>query len=60
MVQVVSGEPCGGRLLSIAASIVIVRGVKRLVHVANKMQQELQRNEPLFRSGFGVGKLGLE
>ena len=60
MVQIVGGKPVHDHLLLITASIMIVGGVKRLVYVADEMQQELQSDEPLVRSGFGVGKLGLE
>ena len=41
MVQVVGREPVCGHLLSIAAGVVIIGSVKRLMHVANEMQQEL-------------------
>jgi hypothetical protein len=40
MMQVVLREPICGHLLSIAAGIVIVGSVKRLVHVPNEMQEE--------------------
>ena len=41
IVQVVGRKPVYGHLLSIAAGVVIVGSVKRLMHVANEMQQEL-------------------
>ena len=41
MVQIIGGKPCYGHLLSIAAGVMIVCSMKRLMHVANEMQQEL-------------------
>ena len=60
MVQVGAGEPVSSHLLTIAAGIVIVGSVKGLMHVADDMEKELQRDKSLLGSGRRAGKLGRE
>jgi hypothetical protein len=44
VMQVVAGEPVSRDLLPIAPGIVIVGSVKGLMHIAEEMQEELQRD----------------
>jgi heme exporter protein D len=49
-------NPVATTLLPVA--VVVVDGMKRLVHVADEMQKELQREKPLSRSRCRIAKLG--
>src|SRR5208283_3482660 len=60
MVQIVLGDAGRNRDLAVAAPVVIVARVQRLVHIANEMQQELQRETPLPLTRAGILKLGGE
>jgi hypothetical protein len=53
-------NPVATTLLPVATRVVVVDGMKRLVHVADEMQKELQREKPLSRSRCRIAKLGCE
>jgi hypothetical protein len=46
--------------LLVPAGIVVVGGVQRLMQVANKVEKELQSQEPLGIAGGGIAELGRE
>ena len=50
----------GGRSLVVAAAIVIVRRVQRLVHIANQVQQKLQRDDAFRWVGRRAGQFRRE
>jgi hypothetical protein len=56
--KVAGPEPWRDDTLPISASIVIVGGMKRLMEVADEMEDEFQGDQPFFWIGAGVGKFG--
>ena len=53
-------ETDSGHLLSIAFRIVIVGGMKRLMHVADNVQEEFEREKPPIGAGTRIGQLARE
>ena len=52
----ISGSEAGRRyLLVIAATVIVVRAVQRLMQVADEMKEKLQRHDLLFVVGRGIG-----
>src|SRR5262249_57943655 len=52
--QVAGLDPTRGDLLVVAASIMIIGGVQRLVQVTDEMKQELKCHDLLFEIGGGI------
>jgi hypothetical protein len=50
VVKVARVQPCRGDKLLVAASVVVIGGVERLTQVADEVQQELERQDPLGRT----------
>jgi len=57
MMQFAGAEARCRDVLIIAALVVVISGVKRLVHVADEVQEELESHDPLLRICPGIGKL---
>ncbi len=51
-----SAIPARTRDLAVSALVVIVARVQRLVHIADEMQQELQRETPLPLARAGIAR----
>ncbi len=60
MVQISGAQAFGRSALIVAAAVELVGDVKRLMQIADEMQQELQGEEPLVCSGIQGGEFGSE
>src|SRR5689334_10172858 len=60
MVEFSGSEALGRDGFVIATRVMIIGGMQRLVYVAHKMQQKLQRHDPFCRMRGRVGELGRE
>jgi hypothetical protein len=54
MMEVAGAEPLGDDALSISTGIVIVGGMKGLMEVADKIEDEFQGDQPFFGIGTAV------